>query len=208
MILPNAPSSHEPEPTWEIARLFPSRGEWGEGDFLQLNRQTNRLVELSDGDVEVLEMPTRSHQRMLMHLQKAIESVVEQGQLGEVLIAPYPVRLWKGTFREPDILFVLKAHADRVTEDYADGSDLVFEITNTDRQRDLETKREEYARAGIPEYWIVDRREQKIMVLTLADGRYILHIEAAGNVSATSLLLPTLAVRAAALFAAAETAGS
>ena len=38
-----------------------------------------------------------------------------------------------------------------------------------DRRRDLKTKRDEYALAGIPEYWIVDPELDQITVLTL-DG--------------------------------------
>jgi hypothetical protein len=35
----------EPEPAWDIARLFPAQGEWSEEDYLELD--TNRLVEFS-----------------------------------------------------------------------------------------------------------------------------------------------------------------
>jgi len=43
------------------------------------------------------------------------------------------------------------------------------------RRHDLETKRREYARAGIPEYWIVDPEEEQITVLTLKEGKYVVH---------------------------------
>jgi Uma2 family endonuclease len=50
-------------------------------------------------------------------------------------------------------------HRNRRTFDYWEGADLVVEIVNRDDPaRDLETKRAEYAEAGIPEYWIVDPR--------------------------------------------------
>jgi Uma2 family endonuclease len=47
----------------------------------------------------------------------------------------------------------------RVTDEYWEGADLVMEVVSShdeDRRRDLVVKREEYARAGIAEYWIVD----------------------------------------------------
>ncbi len=39
-------------PTWEIAHLFPEQGDWSEDEYLALN--TNRLVEFTDGVLEVL----------------------------------------------------------------------------------------------------------------------------------------------------------
>ncbi len=203
MIARDTPSSYEPEPTWEIARLFPSRGEWGDGDFLQLNRQTNHRIELSNGSVEVLEMPPRAHQRIVVYLHQAIDSVAKEHRLGEVVIAPFPVRLWKGKFREPDLVFVAAEHADRLGEDFADGADLVIEITSEDRRRDLETKRDEFERAGISEYWIVDTQERTVTVLKLADGHYVTHVEAGIGQSAASALLPQLSVPVTDVFAAA-----
>ena len=50
------------EPAWGIARLFPAQGNWSEGDYLSLTDNTRHLVELVDGRVEVLSMPTQLHQ--------------------------------------------------------------------------------------------------------------------------------------------------
>lgn len=49
------------EPTYAIAELFPAQGEWTEEEYLALD--TNRIVELSDGRLEVAEMPTKSGSR-------------------------------------------------------------------------------------------------------------------------------------------------
>jgi Uma2 family endonuclease len=147
---PSAPNRREP--AWEIARLFPNQGEWTEGDYLTLNRWTNRPVELADGQVEVLEMPTRTHQRLVLRVRDEFRSLCEPKGLGEALVAPYPVRLREGKFREPDVVFMLMEHADRLREDFADGADLVVDVVSEDRSRDLVTKRTEYAGAGIAEY--------------------------------------------------------
>src|SRR5882724_6743268 len=102
----------EPGPAWEIARLFPNQGEWTEGDYLALNRWTNRLVELADSQVEVLDMPTRTHQRIVLYMRDEVRTFTEPGKLGEALVAPYPVRLRTGRFRQPDVVFMLAEHAD------------------------------------------------------------------------------------------------
>src|ERR1043165_6671074 len=95
----------EPKPAWWIARLFPNQGQWSEGDFLALNRLTNNFAELADGTVEVLQMPTRSHQRIVVRLLDLIREFVEPRKLGEVIVAPFPVRLRAEKYREPDIVF-------------------------------------------------------------------------------------------------------
>src|SRR5690348_18132107 len=43
--------------------------------------------------------------------------------------------------------------------------------SESNRKLDVEIKRQEYARAGIPEYWLVDPAEGRITVLTLQDRK-------------------------------------
>jgi Uma2 family endonuclease len=194
----------EPEPTWAIAELFPPQGQWSEDEYLAL--QTNRQVEFSDGCLEVLPVPTTSHQLLVAYLYGVLLAFVSRRQLGTVLFAALPVRLRSGKFREPDILFMARQHADRIGEEFWDGADLVMEIVSEgskDRRRDLVTKRGEYARAGIPEYWIVDPREQRITVLRLSGKRYVVHGAFARGDTATSHLLAGFAVDVTATFASA-----
>jgi Uma2 family endonuclease len=158
----------EPEPAWDIARLFPPQGQWSEEDYFALD--TNRLVELSDGFIEVLPMPTTAHQLIAVFLLDVIRAFARSvtPKLGTALIASVPVRLWKNKFREPDIIFMLAEHASRIGNQYWDGADLVMEVvSDKNRPHDIKKKRVEYARAGIPEYWIVDPKKQTITVLVL-----------------------------------------
>jgi Uma2 family endonuclease len=159
------------EPAWEIARIFPNQGHWSVEDYLLL--PGNHLVEYSHGTVEVLPMPTESHQNIVAFLYRVIHAFVIAEDLGKVLFAPLRVRLSADQIREPDVAFMLKANATRRHNEYWDGADWVIEIvSDDDRKRDLETKRFEYARAGIPEYWIVDPLKQQVMVLTLEEDHY------------------------------------
>lgn len=177
------------EPAWEVARLFPWQGQWRESDYLDLTERTRFLVELSDGHVEVLCMPKTSHLRIVAFLYRALLSHIEPGKLGLVLFAPLRLRLWEGKFREPDLVFALREHREWIGEDYWTGADLVVEVVSEDDpDRDLVTKREEYARAAIGEYWIVDPRLGKVTVLTLGGDDYQVHADArAGAVSSRIL---------------------
>jgi Uma2 family endonuclease len=158
----------EPEPAWDIARLFPPQGQWSEEDYFALD--TNRLVEFSDGFIEVLPMHTTLHQLIAVFLLDAIRAFAKSvtPKLGTTLIASVPVRLWNNKFREPDIIFMLAEHASRIGEQYWDRADLVMEVvSDKNRPHDIKKKRVEYARAGIPEYWIVDPKKETITVLVL-----------------------------------------
>ena len=59
-----------------------------------------------------------------------------------------------------------------------------------DRERDYIYKRRDYARAGIPEYWIVDPQEGVIIVLRLDGNEYNEHGRFGPGQIATSYLLP------------------
>ena len=195
-------ASRSPEPTWEVARLFPAQGDWSEEDYLALNG--NRLVELSDGILEVLPMPTTSHQLLVLYLYGLVLGFTTNADLGTVLVAPLRVRLWRGKFREPDLMFLLREHGDRIGEEFWNGADLVMEVVSgagADRRRELTTKRREYARAGIAEYWIVDPQEEQITVLRLAGKRYVVHGEFPKGTVASSHLLSGFTVDVSTAFA-------
>lgn len=118
------------------------------------------------------------------------------------------VQLWPGTYREPDIVFVLAEYVDRLEERYWRGADLAMEIVTGSRedcQRDLVQKKAEYAEADISEYWIVDPREKQITVLRLVDDAYKEHGVFSPGTTATSALLPGFAVDVTAVFQAANT---
>ena len=192
----------EGEPAWDIAYLFPNQGAWCEDEYLAL--ETNRLVELAEGRIEVLPVPITSHQMLLMYLYGQLLAFASRRDVGAVFIAGTRVRLWRGTIREPDLVFMRKEHADRIGEKHLRGADLVMEVVSggaEDRRRDLKTKRREYAQAGIPEYWIVDPRDEWITVLRLDGKNYAVHGEYAKGTKAASHLLPGFEVDVTTAFA-------
>jgi Uma2 family endonuclease len=181
------------ELTLDVAQLFPNQGVWSERDYLALN--TNHLVEFSNGVVEFLRMPTMYHQLIVTALYRLLHSFVSTNKLGTVLVAAFKVRLWEGKFREPDVLFMKREHASRMSQQYWEGADLVMEVVSPDDpSRDLEIKREEYALAGVPEYWIIEPDLGKITILTLSGTTYAVHGEFYRGDQATSKLLPGFAV--------------
>lgn len=140
-------------------------------------------------------MPTEWHQLIAGYLYRILFAFAAAGDLGKVLYSPFRIRTVRGKFREPDVLFMLKANDHRRHNEYWIGADLVMEVvSDDDRRRDLETKRFEYAEAGIPEYWIVDPQPQQITVLKLVGDRYEEHGVFARGQKATSALLAGFSV--------------
>lgn len=192
------------EPAWEIALLFPSQGHWSEAEYLALD--TNRLVELVDGCLEVLPMPTPYHQLLVQFLFKLLDAFVAVQSQGKVFVAPMPIRLWEGRIREPDIMYLRWARLTDLTQT-PHGADLAVEVVSDgeeNRKRDVETKRNEYAQAGIAEYWIVDPEEKRITVLVLDGQAYREHGVFGPGSQATSVLLPGFAVSVDAVLAAGQ----
>lgn len=194
-----------PEPAWDVSRLFPAQGQWSEEEYLAL--PGNRLVEFDLGLIEVLEMPSQSHQLLVAFLYRLLSDFVRQQGLGLVLFAPLPLKLWDGKMREPDLLFMRREHAEKRHENYWSGADLVMEVISPgDPGRDKITKRYEYAKAGIPEYWLVDPFEQTVTVLSLPEQaeEYAVHGVFGLAATATSASLPDFTVSVDELFAAVE----
>lgn len=112
-------------------------------------------------------MPSELHQRLVVFLFRVLLEFVNRSAPGVVLFAPFPIRLWEGKIREPDLVFMPAAHAHRRKEKYWEGADLVMEVMSPDDpKRDRDIKRREYAMGGIPEYWLIDPTDQNITVFS------------------------------------------
>lgn len=127
---------------------------------------------------EIVEMPPSSdeHQEVVGFVYVILREYVQRHRLGRLFLAPFLMRLpSRPSGREPDLLFVSAAHAERVTRTYVDGpADLVVEIVSPESvQRDYGETLAEYEAAGILEYWLIDplRREARFYRLG-DDGTY------------------------------------
>ena len=201
---PRSGGSRRGEPTWEIASLYPSQGDWSEEEYLALD--TNHLIEFVDGCLEFPPMPALFHQNIVKFLFLVLHAFVREQGLGEVYFAPLRIRVAAKKIREPDVVF-LRPHRLQDLHAPVKGADLAIEVVSDDaeaRQRDLKTKRREYARAGISEYWIVDPQKRGILVLILRGKTYRQHGSFGPGSRAASALLEGFSVSVADVFAAAE----
>lgn len=119
------------------------------------------LAEWVEGEVIIHMPPRNEHQELLGFLFTLLREFVALFDLGKVQIAPFEIKLWPdGPSREPDIFFLKKENLDRLTSKRLNGPpDLAIEIISPDSvYRDRDKKYQEYAQAGVSEYWIIDSR--------------------------------------------------
>src|SRR5687767_12292194 len=100
-----------------IIALLPAQGEWSERDYLWLTHSTHRLVEYTDGFIEVLPMPTERHQAISSFLYLALLALMQRIG-GKVYYSPLRVRIAAGKFREPDLLLLCSADDPRRANEY------------------------------------------------------------------------------------------
>ena len=176
------------------------QGTWTEAQYLKLTDTCNRLLEFTDGRIEVLPMPTDRHQTILRFLFLAcLPAERELG--GAVRFSPLRLRIGDGRYREPDLLLVRDARDPRRADAFWTGADLVMEVVSPRNPlRDTRDKRLEYARAGIPEYWIVNPIDETVTVLELDGDTYAEHGIFRRGERADSTYVPGLAVDVTAVF--------
>jgi len=183
------------DPASDDVREFPIRIPCTEEEYLAID--VKLLVEYADGFLEVLPTRTIFHQLILGFLLRQLHAFVAAGTLGTVVPAGYMVRVRPGQNREPDVLFISREHRSGIGKEFCTKADLVMEIVSEhNRRHDLVTKRDEYARAGIPEYWIVDSEEETITIFVLKPRRktYVEHGTFRKGELAASKILPGFGV--------------
>jgi Uma2 family endonuclease len=149
-------------------------GEISYEDFLAWCDE-DTWAEWVDGDIIMVSPASKQHQRILRFLMSLISSYVELNNLGEVLPAPFQMKLDKTrSGREPDLIYVNSVNLDRLKDNYLDGpADMVVEIVSEESiNRDRGEKFIEYETAGISEYWLIDPIRQQAEFYRLGADNY------------------------------------
>lgn len=117
-------------------------------------------VEWVDGEAIVFAPQTLAQAESKGFFLILLGCIARYRSAGETLMAPFEMRLSCRCSREPDLVFISDKHRHRLTEARLEGpADLAVEIVSDDSvDRDRVDKFEEYAIAGVHEYWIHDPR--------------------------------------------------
>ncbi len=133
-------------------------------------------AEYVDGEVIVMTPSSTAHDSDETVLGSLMDMFVKKNKLGWIsTTGTTQLRLRQGLRRIPDIVFVENSRRSIVQKTYIDGApDLVVEFVSPDSViRDWHEKYVEYEAAGVREYWIIDRENQRFTVYHLdKDRRY------------------------------------
>src|SRR6202023_806459 len=102
---------------------------WSEADYLWLTDHTGRLVEFTDGFLELLPMPTDKHQSIVQFLSFLLAAFLAPMN-GKMQFAPLRLQVRPGKFREPDILLLKSARDPRRANRFWTGADLTVEVVS------------------------------------------------------------------------------
>jgi len=134
--------------------------------------------ELVDGVVCMSPSATPLHQKVALEIAFQLMSFLRGSPVGEAF-TDVDVVIRRGSdgkdvVYQPDLVFV---KPEKIAPDYSRLTglpDVVVEVISTGRRRyDSETKRGDYERAGIGEYWLIDPYRKQLSFWRLEAGRYV-----------------------------------
>ena len=167
--------------------------------FLELpDTYDRRKMELDEGELYLMPRPRVVHQFWQKDLTWHIESYLRgfaEPPAYLLLDAVVALSLENRTLLAPDLSIVLQGSEYIIGDRMIEGApDIVVEILSSDRRRDLVRKRQLYAEAGVPEYWIFDPLSESATLLELRDGTYVERAVLGTSGTLTTRLLPGLEI--------------
>ena len=171
----------------------PRQGEWTYAHYAALPADGQRY-ELLDGVLYMAPAPTLWHQDVVGTIYVYLYNHVKLTRLGVVYVAPIDVELAPQTVAPPDVVVVLREHAAILHPTRIIGTpDLMVEVASPGTaHHDHRRKRNIYARAGVPEYWLVDPVKYTLEILVLEHGQYRSSGPLTGHVPIQSTMMPTM----------------
>ncbi|MGH7337279.1 MAG: Uma2 family endonuclease [Myxococcota bacterium] len=156
-------------------------GPFRKADYLALPEEPR--CELLWGHLVVTPSPASRHQFVLLALSACLRDfALTHGHA--LLFAPMDVTLFEHSVLQPDLLLIDRSRRE-ILEDRVEGPpDLVVEILSPSSVwRDRMVKLALYAKAGAPEYWIVDSEARTIELLALEGDSYRVVVAEGGRFS-------------------------
>jgi Uma2 family endonuclease len=149
-------------------------------EFGEAEGQDGRVYELSRGIVTKVEVPNKRHMLLVAAIRDQLQSykglnpgiiqVIAAGNECKLVISAL------GSERHPDLAVYLTPPPEVEDERFWVRwvPELVIEVVSPrSRTRDYDEKPEEYLRAGVKEYWIVDGERRELTVLRRSRRRWI-----------------------------------
>lgn len=138
------------------------------------------------------------HDLLTAYFRHLFDAYLALNPIGNVRSAPFVMRLEAvDAIREPDLQIILHTNPGQLTDTAMIGpADVCIEVVSGESvARDYGHKFEEYEKAGVREYWIVDPLRQECRFFRLQDtGHYATVLPDQADMCYRSPLLPRLAL--------------
>ena len=145
-------------------------------EYLTYEDGTDNCYELEDGKLILMNPPTGRHALIIRLLTNLFEAEIKRLRLPWVTLSGIGIRTSIKRSRIPDISIITQNQISEYLDISAvieSASLLAIEVVSPESKiRDYRYKRSEYSVVGIPEYWIIDPSENKVIVLLLVEGLY------------------------------------
>ncbi|MBA1334265.1 MAG: hypothetical protein HPY66_1974 [Firmicutes bacterium] len=139
-------------------------------EFMEIYEKSTLRMELINGEIYLLSSPSIGHQEILGRLYLIFNEYFK-GKKCRVFLAPFDVHFKKKEIKEPDVMqpdvLVACDLENNVTEKgkYMGTPTLVVEIlSDSTRSKDMIDKLNTYRLSGVKEYWIIDQKQENIIV--------------------------------------------
>lgn len=174
----------------------PNQGCWTYSDYATLPNEGKRY-EIVNGVLYMSPSPGWTHQEIVFEIASYLRDHLRKSGAGGVFIAPLDVELAPKDVFQPDIVVLLKANREKLKDGHIVGApDLVVEVVSPGSEtHDRYRKLAAYARARIPEYWIVDPDSHTVEVLICEGGEYTSQGVYRGKAILPSQIVPGLTVQ-------------
>ncbi len=183
-----------PMPTPANTVPGPKQGYWTYDDYAALP-DDGKHYEIVSGVLYMTPAPPWPHQEIVGRIYRYMADYVESRGLGGAFFAPIDVELASNVVFQPDVAVLFKESRKKLKKRHIVGApELVIEVVSPGSQTyDRHRKLEAYARAGVPEYWIVDPEASTVEVFVREGSEYVSEGVYQGQTTLPSRIVPGLA---------------
>lgn len=174
------------------------QANWNRARWEQLPADGNRY-EVIDGVLYMSTAPSAFHQWIIRQIFLVLHGQIDAPGVGTTLWSPIGVFMPGCDPVQPDLFVVRTEDLGIFRERRVFGVPalLVEVLSPSNPEQDLEVKRDAYARAGVPEYWVVRPAERDVLIFSQPDMQLGVYTRIDPVAPDGELVSPTLPVRVA-----------